>query len=179
MFTGPTATIPETFGELGFEIPGHYNPADWLLDVAQGNEMETLEKVGFFPPPMSLAPPAEGKLEESIDADDSSSLWTEFRMLMNREMKSVVRNPVANIINLAFAFFLALLAGIIFLHVGKEERTNLLVRFSVTITLDAGLVGIVARSARERRSKCCVCCSHRSNVLMILLRRSCKLSWAQ
>merc|ERR1712232_513655 len=49
MYQGPVANVPKFFGERGFPNPQHYNPADWMMNVAQTVSMEDLGKRGFFP----------------------------------------------------------------------------------------------------------------------------------
>ena len=49
MFQGPTNNVPAYFGEWGHPNPPHYNPADWIMNVAQSVSLEQLDKNGFFP----------------------------------------------------------------------------------------------------------------------------------
>lgn len=48
MVSGPTRSIPEYFDTRGYSIPEHYNPADWVMDIAQTVPITDLENDGFF-----------------------------------------------------------------------------------------------------------------------------------
>jgi ABC-2 type transporter len=50
VYQGPVPSIPDYFEVRGRPCPGRYNPADWVMDVAQSVPAETLEAEGFFPP---------------------------------------------------------------------------------------------------------------------------------
>lgn len=48
MVSSPIRSIPEYFDERGHPIPAHYNPADWVMDIAQTVPITDLENEGFF-----------------------------------------------------------------------------------------------------------------------------------
>lgn len=131
MYTGLTKTVPIDFERLGYNIPENYNPADWILDVAQGESMEMLETHGFFPEEQSR------DFEEYRDYDRASmigrvhkaSCCVEFELLLEREKNSLIRNPAAMIANVVVIAFMSFVFGVIFFGVGKKNRADILVRF--------------------------------------------------
>lgn len=130
MYTGMTKTVPIDFERLGYSIPENFNPADWILDVAQGESTEMLESHGFFPE-------EEQSREEAKypDYDHSSmkrqehavSCCVELGLLLEREKNSLIRNPLPLIANVLAVAFISLVFGIIFFGVGKNNRADILV----------------------------------------------------
>jgi len=57
MFQGPVDSVTDFFAANGAACPVHYNPADWIVKVAQKHPIEILRHMGFFP------------LEESNESD--------------------------------------------------------------------------------------------------------------
>mmetsp|Transcript_14063 Transcript_14063/g.34045 ORF Transcript_14063/g.34045 Transcript_14063/m.34045 type:complete len:381 (+) Transcript_14063:625-1767(+) len=49
MYQGSVPDVPDYFKERGHKIPKNYNPADWIMHVAQANSLEELDADGFFP----------------------------------------------------------------------------------------------------------------------------------
>lgn len=49
MYQGPVPDVPDFFKERGHKIPKNYNPADWIMHVAQANSPDKLDSEGFFP----------------------------------------------------------------------------------------------------------------------------------
>ena len=132
MYTGPTRSVANDFEKCNFPMPPNYNPADWLLDVAQQNDISTLEKAGFFPPAPDSSKDTEVVSEDDkLDAPSSKdhvSTWTEFVMLVDREKRSLIRSPAPMIINIVMTAFLSIISGVIFFKVGTEDRSDVLVR---------------------------------------------------
>ena len=130
MYTGLTKTVPIDFERLGYSIPENYNPADWILDVAQGESIEMLETHGFFP-----EEPSSHDFTEYRDYDRASmkrelnkaSCCVELEMLLEREKNNLIRNPAPMIANVLITAFLSLVFGVIFFGVGKENRADILV----------------------------------------------------
>lgn len=48
MYQGPVKEVTTFFSNCGFPSPQNYNPADWIMKVAQTHTIEQLEKAGFF-----------------------------------------------------------------------------------------------------------------------------------
>ena len=49
LYEGKRADIPNKFAHCGYALPPNYNPADWVMFVAQSVKTEVLEEAGFFP----------------------------------------------------------------------------------------------------------------------------------
>lgn len=104
-------------------------------DVAQSESIKTLESRGFFP-----QQPQRGaeKVQEttrmskmistSKTKGSTASFATQQYMLLQREKNSMIRNPAPMIANVGITALLALIFGVIFFGVGRDDRTDLLVR---------------------------------------------------
>jgi ABC-type multidrug transport system ATPase subunit len=49
MYQGSVPDVPDFFKERGHKVPKNYNPADWIMHVAQANSVAQLDEDGFFP----------------------------------------------------------------------------------------------------------------------------------
>lgn len=90
MYTGLTAAIPDDFAKYNYPLPISYNPADWMLDVAEENDIATLEQAGFF----KLDAPAELQKDCSLvfpKHNFYASRWVQLKMLTRRERVSSVQ----------------------------------------------------------------------------------------
>jgi hypothetical protein len=108
-------------------------------DVAQSEPISTLESRGFFP----KEPEGEAeKVQETTDKNklsiissggtkkskgSTASLLTQQYMLLKREMNMLTRSPGPMIANVCITALLALIFGVIFYGVGRQDRTDLLV----------------------------------------------------
>lgn len=136
MYQGPTVDVPDYFGERGHPNPPHFNPADWIMQVAQSVSLEQLNKDGFFPKDTRDIGDAFSGHEEGKDAlgitittrdanseedDPQPGMGTQIQMLFNRELRNLKRDKMALGARLGLTTFLSLLVGVIFLGVGKED----------------------------------------------------------
>ena len=135
MHQGSVTTIGEDYERHGYPVPRHYNPADWVIDVAQEHTLEELAQNGTFfaPEPPELmasithkdADPGRSQVFVVVQAmKNSVSVWTEFTMLQHREMNSLRRNPATIIINVVATGILSVIFGVIFLGVGRKDRSD-------------------------------------------------------
>lgn len=142
MYQGPTQDVPQYFGQRGHPCPPHYNPADWVMNVAQSVPMKQLDKRGFFPSDQrdlgEAFKPGEGRDELGITitkhtAEGSNELTkedmpvgmlTQIGMLYKREVTHLTRNKGALAARFGLTTFLALLTGIIFLDVGEQDSND-------------------------------------------------------
>jgi hypothetical protein len=105
-------------------------------DVAQSEPISTLESRGFFPKQLDDKKGQEttGKNTLSISTlmctsnskGSAVSFTTQQSMLLQREINSMIRNPAPMIANVCVAAALALIFGIIFFGVGRQDRTDFL-----------------------------------------------------
>jgi len=49
MYQGAVAGVPQYFSDQGHPVPPNYNPADWIMAVAQSTPEHELDEAGFFP----------------------------------------------------------------------------------------------------------------------------------
>jgi ABC-type multidrug transport system ATPase subunit len=113
MHQGAVSTIGNDFSLMGYPVPSNYNPADWVLDVAQINSVEELERQGFFGnmPVGHLANirSSSKQQQEALDIPDRQhvSRWTELLQLQKREAYTLYRNPRPMMINVMATSFLS------------------------------------------------------------------------
>ena len=137
MYQGPVTNVPTYFEERGHPNPPHYNPADWIMNVAQSIPIPELDQTGFFPKDerdlvAAFTEKVEGKDElgvtltvhhASADFDDKQvGIVTQVRMLFTRELMNVHRDKVALGARFGLTIFLAVLVGVIFLDVGEAPN---------------------------------------------------------
>ena len=140
MHQGAVASIGADYEQHGYPVPNQYNPADWVIDVAQEYNMTTTDEPstsnGFFapePPELTAGISTDtNKVEDSVitvtASNDSVSTWKEFTMLQHREMNSLRRNPATIVINVVVSGILSVIFGVIFLGVGRKDRSDFSVR---------------------------------------------------
>eukprot|EP00977_Amphora_coffeiformis_P000743 scaffold162_cov176-Amphora_coffeaeformis.AAC.3 len=137
MYQGATADVGEDFADRGFPLPPNYNPADWVLEVSEDNQLGELRKAGFFPPPPEVPKPSDNEIE--YPRARHAGMLMELQMLLERERRNYARNPARVGFTIVATGFLAFVAGAIFFQTGSDEREDLLVRarrpFHVTAIL--------------------------------------------
>ena len=125
----------------GHPNPPNYNPADWVMNVAQSVSLKELDDIGFFPSDdrdMGEAfEPEEGKdaLGITITRRGLSSRsvgggeWDETphgfieqtKLLFLREWRNLQRDVTALGARFGLTVFLSILIGVIFLDVGATD----------------------------------------------------------
>lgn len=139
MYQGPTAAVPQYFGERGHPNPPHFNPADWIMQVAQSVPLEQQIKDGFYPTDdrslgegftadldgkdalgitITEHPGAEGGAQSE---EKSVGMGVQISMLFNRELRNLQRDTMALGARFGLTIFLSLLVGVIFLDVGEAD----------------------------------------------------------
>eukprot|EP00522_Entomoneis_paludosa_P001388 CAMPEP_0172475348 /NCGR_PEP_ID=MMETSP1065-20121228/69819_1 /TAXON_ID=265537 /ORGANISM="Amphiprora paludosa, Strain CCMP125" /LENGTH=673 /DNA_ID=CAMNT_0013233547 /DNA_START=69 /DNA_END=2090 /DNA_ORIENTATION=+ len=133
MHQGSVSEITHDFANYGYPVPSQYNPADWVIDVAQGHDMEELTKARFFSDePATFVSEAQAKrdattdkqLVEMIHGGTSVSKWKEFLMVQQREMAGLTRNPASLVITVVATAVLSVIFGVIFFDVGRQDRAD-------------------------------------------------------
>ena len=171
MHQGDVKTIADDFDTLyGCPIPNNYNPADWLLDVAQTKSIDELEKCGFFPAQSkeytdgTIVVKKEGHADGGGNENGcqltelpklskgNTNLWIEFKLLQQREFRNLCRNPFPIIINVVVTSILACIFGVIFYNVGRQDRSQFHVSASCK---DGGRIhNFAARSSNAQVTHC-------------------------
>eukprot|EP00804_Cyclotella_cryptica_P020520 CCRYP_003379-RB/>CCRYP_003379-RB protein AED:0.21 eAED:0.21 QI:189/1/0.83/1/0.8/0.83/6/0/535 len=135
MYQGPVSDVPEYFAKHNHPMPPNYNPADWIMDVANQYSQEQLCQEGFFSRDLRNLPPAiVPKDKELLDSlgvswhdDVSDDEWkhvgfgTEVRLLFKREIIHNTRNKKGVGARFALTTFMAILVGNIFFGVGGDS----------------------------------------------------------
>jgi ABC-type multidrug transport system permease subunit len=153
MYQGPVAVIPEHFKNVGYAVPPNYNPADWVINVAQNNPPQILESCGFFAKDnRSIEPafvPQEGQdmlgvtitgNQHKIDEENRHGIWTQVNLLVIRDIKFYYRFPAPLIARFGIAGVLAALVGVIYWKIGQENPGD---RFNLTSQLGAVMILMV------------------------------------
>jgi hypothetical protein len=124
--------------DQGQPVPANYNPADWIMKVAQANTIEALNEADFFPSdkrilmdPLTKVVEGKDKLgititkhddETSSKGDDNSTVGylTQAAMLFTREICNLKRDKGAFVGRMGFLVVLSCLIGVIFYNVGEQ-----------------------------------------------------------
>lgn len=110
MYQGPVEDVPNFFASHNHPMPSNYNPADWIMMVAQQYSQEQLLKEGFFAKDERKLEPAtiprDSELLDSLGVtahDDISddewkhvSFGAETIILFKREIVHNSRNKVSH-----------------------------------------------------------------------------------
>eukprot|EP00980_Cylindrotheca_fusiformis_P027769 scaffold22559_cov111-Cylindrotheca_fusiformis.AAC.8 len=138
MYQGAVDDVPDYFEARGHPLPPKYNPADWIMNVAQSIPIDELNQLGFFPEDdRDLPDPdteifVDGKDEsghthgDELDNVDTktATLLTQMNLLYSRELKNIARDKGAVGARFGLTIFLSLLIGIIFFEVGDTDSAN-------------------------------------------------------
>lgn len=139
MYQGAVDDVPEYFRVRGNPLPPKYNPADWIMSVAQSIPVDELGEKGFFPVderdlPAPFTEKVEGKDELGITLTEHHvlgtfderpvGLLTQISMLFSRELKNLKRDKAAVGARFGLTIFLSILVGVIFLDVGAASSDD-------------------------------------------------------
>lgn len=134
MYQGPVSYVADYFGARGHPCPRNYNPADWIMKIAQKVSIEDLEQAGFFP--------EDERKESQITGVDTSkvlslrnesilpveekppSMATEISMLVWRELKHIRRARSVTVARIIQSMVLASVIGLIFFNVGSAPSNT-------------------------------------------------------
>eukprot|EP00557_Chaetoceros_sp_GSL56_P014797 CAMPEP_0176487054 /NCGR_PEP_ID=MMETSP0200_2-20121128/5910_1 /TAXON_ID=947934 /ORGANISM="Chaetoceros sp., Strain GSL56" /LENGTH=590 /DNA_ID=CAMNT_0017883823 /DNA_START=63 /DNA_END=1832 /DNA_ORIENTATION=+ len=154
MYQGSVQKVPTVFESCRHPIPPNYNPADWIMAVAQQNPVEKLRQDGFFHKDNRKLGEALHGGEDGTDALGFTShstkeidlsvnpdlrppgFFTQTGMLFAREMRTLGRDKASLGARFGITIFLNLLFGIIFKDVGRQSNadfTNSQSRFGALI----------------------------------------------
>jgi ABC-type multidrug transport system ATPase subunit/ABC-type polysaccharide/polyol phosphate export permease len=127
MHQGSVANIAADFDTAGFPMPENYNPADWVIDVSEMNDIDALKKTTFF-----ASEPKEHKIvpkEQKLEVPDQNhvGILTELKCLLQREFRDIYRNPLVTIIGVTITSILAAIFGLMFWDVGRKDRSETIV----------------------------------------------------
>lgn len=143
MYQGAVTDVPDYFAARGHENPPNYNPADWVMNVAQSITEAQLNDDGFYPTderPMQDAFAAEdGKdalgitltrgTKEGGEDLRAVGIGTEISLLFQREVNNLRRDVTAVGARFGLTAFLSILFGVIFLDVGETSAEDMSVSY--------------------------------------------------
>jgi len=126
MYNGSVQDVPDYFGTRQQPLPPKYNPADWIMIVAQSVPDKDLEKLGFYEndttdqiePSTVLEKIVLGKPSQSAN---HVSVGVQIRLLLKRDFAAMRRDPRVLGFRLFLTSFMSLLTGCIFFKVGNTD----------------------------------------------------------
>jgi ABC-2 type transporter len=136
MYQGPIPLVSKDFETKGYPVPSNYNPADWVISVAQRNSIDKLEASGFFGGFQSNDP------KNLVDSDDEfetfikqksslldvtlrpHGLWVQVQQLFLRELMHMSRFAYPLYCRYGLTIILSMLVGTIFFKIGETEKNN-------------------------------------------------------
>lgn len=138
MYQGSVDACPEYFAQHNYPVPKNYNPADWIMTIAQQYSQEQLLSENFCINNYLCLSPAVAHddcgfviplgVGESSDISDDEwkhvTFGTEVRLLFKRELTHHLRNRAGVGARFALTTFISLLAGSIFFDVGSGSDIN-------------------------------------------------------
>lgn len=139
MYQGSVQKVPTVFENCKHPVPPNYNPADWIMAVAQQNSVEALETDGFFAKDARNLGDAllggderHDKLgnsirDESVKKDDAlvqHGFLVQTSTLFQREKRNLFRDIPSLAARFGISIFLNLLFGVIFYGVGRSDSQD-------------------------------------------------------
>lgn len=140
LFQGPCRNVPSTFANCGYPLPDNYNPADWVVHVAQTYPANKLESAGFYQndkrevlvpvKPLKgqndLGEPIISRMDalKKCNDDKPPGLLTQVNMLYKRELMFMYRFPQPLYARFGFTALLSTLIGMIFWNVGQASYAD-------------------------------------------------------
>jgi len=160
MYQGSVHNVPPFFAQCGHPVPVNYNPADWIMNVAQVFSEKELTNDGFFPEDTRGM---ETAFHDGLEGRDALGItitghakepgfdmrpvgfFTEIKLLFGREITNLIRDTTAVGARFGLTIFLSTLIGTIFLNVGEtnsENQSNLNSHFgAIVMVLLMGMFG--------------------------------------
>jgi len=141
MYQGSTEGVYSYFEQRGQPVPEHYNPSDWIMDVAQRNPVDKLEKEDFFMKDerdLGAVAPAVVEDEDSDLALQKPGFLTQTFLLYKRELLQIKRDVPSTAARFGITIFINVLVGLIFKDVGNTdpaEYSNLQSRFGAIVMI--------------------------------------------
>lgn len=129
MYEGRRADAPAKFANCGYPLPPNYNPADWVMNVAQTVKTELLESAGFFPvndfsSHGKVKALNEGDTKLDQHSNHRAGFFLQTKELFKRELVHFKRNshPLRTRIGMTVA--ISLLCGVLFFQAAQENLSS-------------------------------------------------------
>jgi hypothetical protein len=141
MYDGSVEDVPAYFAARDQPLPPKYNPADWIMIVAQSVPVQELEQLGFFEPePEPVEPYHRESVRRSIKKMrvrrkaikemhlQHVGFCTQLWMQVKRDMISLRRDKQLLGVRIVLTSFISILSGIIFWQVADTPLDDPSVR---------------------------------------------------
>uniref|UniRef100_UPI0037E8C6E3 broad substrate specificity ATP-binding cassette transporter ABCG2b n=1 Tax=Semicossyphus pulcher TaxID=241346 RepID=UPI0037E8C6E3 len=175
VFAGAAGQALEYFTDLGYQIESFDNPADFFMDITNGEAKSTLQPLAAVECKNQLASKyrqsklcedmlkdldhvnrsiAEGAKGQDKAADYATSFLYQMRVVCGRTMRNTLRNPQTSYAQLALNIFFAILVGLIYYQMplklpeGLQNRTGAF--FFLIINMVFGNLSAVELFINER-----------------------------
>ncbi|XP_012265456.2 ATP-binding cassette sub-family G member 1 [Athalia rosae] len=130
VYRGPVNNVVPFLERLGADCPKHYNPADFIIEVAAGEYgMEYVERmVNCTESQMPIIPIAHDPLFEKYhkgENDRGASWCQQFKVLLSRMMLQFYRNRNYMYLKISLHIFLGFIIGGLFLGIGNDGSKTL------------------------------------------------------
>lgn len=137
MYHGSASSAKQFFTACGFQMPQEYNPADWLLFVAQSGTEQRLQEAGFYPAcneeeilVVEERAPVPGSIVTRANKNEARhvSFGTELREVLCREFRNTRRDLITLFVRFFVAVVTALVIGVVFQDIGRGDHADPMVR---------------------------------------------------
>lgn len=144
IYHGPSTGVLDYFSRIGYVCEEHDNPADFLLDITQGEHLSDDEKetssmekqeeearrLNENYKKSSICATVLNDLNSIVDSTSSTnekiekSRWKEIFYVSQRTLRNVYRNPSLVLLQTIVSVLFAVLVGLIYLQVDKSQDTG-------------------------------------------------------
>ena len=137
MYQGAVKDVPDFFAACGHPCPHVYNPADWVVNIAQKYPIDELQQCGFYQNDtrkiIDASTPKKGQSLfgqtqknrfQQGGNEKSSTIWTQIKLLFHRELIYMYRFPLPLYGRFGFTAVLGSLIGMIFWKVGEASQAD-------------------------------------------------------
>ena len=137
MYQGAVKDVPDFFAACGHPCPHVYNPADWVVNIAQKYPIDELQQCGFYQNDtrkiIDASTPKKGQSlfgqtqknrVQKGGNEKSSTIWTQIKLLFHRELIYMYRFPLPLYGRFGFTAVLGSLIGMIFWKVGEASQAD-------------------------------------------------------
>ena len=154
MYGGLVQDVPQYFELRGYPCPAHYNPADWIVNIAQTVNIEDLKAAGFFPQledeDREAGITADSRHSDRLtileeDSHQKVSFPIQTRLQFLRELRNFGRNRSVMGARAGMTLLISIIGGIIFFQIGQTDRTQFInVQSTFGALLMSGLANVFA-----------------------------------
>uniref|UniRef100_A0A8C6KAP1 ATP-binding cassette, sub-family G (WHITE), member 2a n=1 Tax=Nothobranchius furzeri TaxID=105023 RepID=A0A8C6KAP1_NOTFU len=122
VYHGPAQSALDYFSDIGFICEAHNNPADFFLDVINGDStavaLSNLDQEGLFG---IVQGKQTAKFSPSRTITYNTGFLTQFKWVLKRTFRNLILNPQTSIAQVAVTLFLALVVGALFFKVQEDQ----------------------------------------------------------